>query len=112
MPRKASFRFKIAPLQRVVAEPITDPEEIAALDRARERERRKKARQEADLCIDDFLDHVDEWKGALNEKLERMTPAQRQVFWEGIHEVARQWGLPIGEFAKPAKPRNNRRRSG
>jgi hypothetical protein len=46
---------------------------------------------------------VDEWKLALREKLERLSPAQRRVFWEGIHEEARREGLALGEAAKPAK---------
>jgi len=60
--------------------------------------------------IDDFLDHVDEWKFKLNEKLKRMSPAQRRAFWERIHEEARQRGLPLGELPKPAKPQTRRPR--
>ena len=45
MSRKASKSMKIAPLQYVVAEPITDPAERAALDKAHNRERRKKGGQ-------------------------------------------------------------------
>lgn len=40
MPRKPSPP-NIAPLQRVVAEPISDPAEQAALDKVRERNNRK-----------------------------------------------------------------------
>jgi hypothetical protein len=35
MSKKASLPLRIAPLQRVVAEPITDPAERLALDRIR-----------------------------------------------------------------------------
>ena len=42
MPRKA-VAPRIAPLQFVVAEPITDPAERAALDKLRKREKRKQA---------------------------------------------------------------------
>lgn len=37
MPKKSELPMKIAPLLRIVAEPITDPAEIAAIDRFRER---------------------------------------------------------------------------
>ena len=47
MSRKASAPPRIAPLQRVLAEPITDPAEQAALDKVRKREKRKQARQRA-----------------------------------------------------------------
>jgi len=62
--------------------------------------------------IDDFLDHVDEWKFKLNEKLKRMSSAQRRAFWDRIHEEARQRGLPMGELPKPepAKPQAKRPR--
>ena len=43
MSRKASKPMRIAPLQYVIAEPITDPAELAALDRAHKRQKRKKA---------------------------------------------------------------------
>ncbi len=42
MPKKASVPLRIAPLQCVIAEPITDPAEQAALDKLRKREKRKK----------------------------------------------------------------------
>jgi hypothetical protein len=41
MSKRASGQPRIAPLQRVVAEPITDPAEQDALDRARKRLKRK-----------------------------------------------------------------------
>jgi hypothetical protein len=39
MSKKTALPVRIAPLQRVVAEPITDPAEQAALDKLREREK-------------------------------------------------------------------------
>jgi hypothetical protein len=47
MSRKASRPPRIAPLQRVVAVPITDPAERAALDKLRKRQKRKSNRQSA-----------------------------------------------------------------
>ena len=41
MSKKVPLPFKIAALQRVIAEPITDPVEQAALDKARERRKHK-----------------------------------------------------------------------
>lgn len=41
MTKKASVPPRIVPLQRVVAEPITDPAEQAALDKVRKRKKRK-----------------------------------------------------------------------
>lgn len=40
---------RIAPLQRVVAETITDPAELEALDRAHERETRRRRAEEEEL---------------------------------------------------------------
>ena len=63
--------------------------------------------------IDDFLDHVDEWKFKLHERLKRMTPAQRKAFWNQIHEQARARGLPVVELEKPSKrPTKRVRRTG
>jgi hypothetical protein len=45
MSRKASGPSRIAPLQRVIAEPITDQAELAALDKLRKREKRKQGAQ-------------------------------------------------------------------
>ena len=47
MSRKAPVPLRVAPLQCVVAEPITDPAEQAALDKLRQRERRKQGGQKA-----------------------------------------------------------------
>jgi hypothetical protein len=45
MSKKTEAPVRIAPLQRVVAEPITDPAEIAAIDRLRKRLKQKKSKQ-------------------------------------------------------------------
>jgi hypothetical protein len=41
MSKKTPAPLTIAPLQRVIAEPITDPAEQAALDKLRKRKKRK-----------------------------------------------------------------------
>jgi len=41
MSKKIPLPFKVAPLQRVIAEPITDPAEQAALDKSRQRRKQK-----------------------------------------------------------------------
>jgi len=41
------------------------------------------------LEIEEFLDHVDQWKFKLQEKLKGMTPTQRKAFWKQIREEAR-----------------------
>ena len=41
MSKKIPLPFKVAALQRVIAEPITDPAEQAALDKAREQRKQK-----------------------------------------------------------------------
>jgi len=53
--------------------------------------------------MDEFLDHIDQWKLKVHERLKRMTPAQRKEFWDQIHEEARARGLTIVEPEKPAK---------
>jgi len=40
MSKKVSLPLKIAPFQRIIAEPITDPVEQAAIDKMRKRIRR------------------------------------------------------------------------
>jgi hypothetical protein len=92
MSKKATLRLRIAPLQRVVAEAITDPAEQAALDKLRKREKRKQRGQKPRSAIDHFLDDVNAWKLELHDKLKRMTAAQRRVFWEGINDQARLEG--------------------
>jgi hypothetical protein len=47
MSKKAFKPPRIAPLQRVVAEPITDPAEQAALDKVRKRIKRQQREREA-----------------------------------------------------------------
>lgn len=47
MSKKNLLAPKIAPLQRVIAETITDPAERAALDKAHHREKRRQREQEA-----------------------------------------------------------------
>lgn len=47
MAKKAFKPLHIAPLQRVIAEEITDPAEQAALDKMRRSEKRRLARVEA-----------------------------------------------------------------
>jgi hypothetical protein len=49
MSKKASPSLRIAPLQRVIAQPITEPSEQAALDKLRKREKRKQDRQKAKM---------------------------------------------------------------
>jgi hypothetical protein len=45
MPKKATKPWTIAPLQRIVGEPITDPAEQAAIDKMRQRHRRKRGQK-------------------------------------------------------------------
>jgi hypothetical protein len=54
------------------------------------------------LDIDEFLDHVDEWKFNLQAKLNRLTPAQRKAFWAEVHEQARVRGLRVIEPTESA----------
>jgi hypothetical protein len=53
MPKKLSAPPRIAPLQRVIAKPITDPAEQAALDKIRKREKRKQRGPKAKMNRDD-----------------------------------------------------------
>jgi len=53
--------------------------------------------------LNEFLDHVDQWKLKLHKKLKRMTPLQRKGFWQGIHEEARAMGLNVAELEKKPK---------
>lgn len=62
---------------------------------------------------DKFLDHIDEWKQKLHEKLEGMSPAQRKAYWQQIRDEARARGLNVVESEKPAKrPIKRVRRTG
>lgn len=45
MSKKAPTPLRVAPLQRIIAEDITDPAEQAALDAMRRREKRRLAKQ-------------------------------------------------------------------
>jgi hypothetical protein len=45
MSKKAAAPPRVAPLRRVIAEPVTDPAEQAALDKLRKREKRKQGGQ-------------------------------------------------------------------
>jgi hypothetical protein len=49
MSKKVSVPPRIAPLQRVIAQPITDPAEQAALDKFRKREKRKQGGQKGKM---------------------------------------------------------------
>lgn len=53
--------------------------------------------------LDEFLDHVDEWKFKLHDRLKGMTPAQRKAFWKQIHQEAGARGLPVVESEEPVK---------
>jgi hypothetical protein len=60
--------------------------------------------------IDEFLDHVDQWKLQLHEKLKGMTPPQREAFWQQIREQARTRGLRVVEPEKKSKRTTKRAR--
>lgn len=64
---------------------------------------------EEDYDPDDLLDHVDQWKFKLHDKLARMTPAQRAAFWKAIEAEARSRGLKVVGLKKAStrkvKPR-------
>lgn len=47
MSKKAFRPPRLAPLQRVVAEPVTDPAELAAMDKIRKRHKRKQKGRQA-----------------------------------------------------------------
>lgn len=52
---------------------------------------------------DDLLDHVDEWKFKLHEKLKNLTPEQEAEFWKQSRQRARALGLTVPEPEQPAK---------
>lgn len=52
---------------------------------------------------DEFLDHIDEWKAKLSEKLKGMSAAERKAFWRRSHEEARRRGLPVVEADEAAQ---------
>jgi hypothetical protein len=47
MAKKTFFPARIAPLQRVIAKPITDPVERAAIDKIRKRKKRNEGARHA-----------------------------------------------------------------
>ena len=53
--------------------------------------------------VDDLLDHVDEWKFKLHEKLKNMTAQQRAEFWKQARQKLRAAGLTVIEPEPPAK---------
>ncbi len=53
--------------------------------------------------IDELLDHVDQWKLKLHQKLKRMTPTQRKAFWKQFHDEARRQGLRNVDLDKRRK---------
>lgn len=55
------------------------------------------------LEIEKFLDHIEEWKFKLHEKLKGLSAAQRKAFWNRIHEEARARGLNVVDAEEPAK---------
>ena len=65
------------------------------------------------LEIEEFLEHVDEWKFKVHEELKGLSPAQRRAYWNRIHEEARARGLNVVEPEKPGKrpPKRVRRTS-
>ena len=64
MSKKAPKPLKIAPLQGVIAEPITDPAELAAMDKQRKQARRKQGGRKGKA-------NGDEPGGALNSAAKR-----------------------------------------
>jgi hypothetical protein len=53
MARKTSSPLIVAPLQRIVAEPVTDPAEQATIDRLWERSMEKQKRRPARSSLDE-----------------------------------------------------------
>ena len=53
--------------------------------------------------IEEFLDHLDQWKFKLHERLKRMDAVERKAFWNQIGEEARARGLTVVEPETPAK---------
>jgi len=60
--------------------------------------------------IDEFLNHVDQWKLRLHKKLKRMTLLQRKSFWQGIQEKARAEGLQVVDLEDTGKRPTKRTR--
>jgi hypothetical protein len=53
MSKKGPAQLRVAPLQCVIAEPITDPAEQAALDKLRKRKKRKQEGRKAKMNRDE-----------------------------------------------------------
>ena len=71
------------------------------------------SKKEKPLEIEKFLDHIDQWKFKLHNKLKVMTPSQRKAFWLQIRDEARARGLDVIEPEEPAKrPTRRPRRTG
>jgi hypothetical protein len=65
------------------------------------------------LEIEKFLDHIDEWKFKVHEKLKGMSPSQRKAFWNEAHEWARARGFNVVDAEKATNPPAKRvRRTG
>ncbi len=63
--------------------------------------------------IDEFLNHVDEWKFKLHEELKGLSPARRKAYWKKVRAWARARGLNVVEPEEPAKrPAKHLRRTG
>jgi len=60
--------------------------------------------------IEEFLDHIDQWKFKVYEELKELSPAERKAYWKRVHEEARARGLNVVEPEKPAKRSSKRAR--
>jgi len=60
---------------------------------------------------DELLDHIDQWKFKLADKLRAMTPQQRAAFWQQAADQARNSGLPVAEHGLKDKRVVKRRRA-
>jgi hypothetical protein len=63
------------------------------------------------LEIEKFLDHVDEWKFKLYEKLKGLNAAERRAFWKQVREKARKRGLTVVDTVESAKSATRPRRT-
>lgn len=55
------------------------------------------------FAADDLLDHIDEWKLKLQERLAALTGEQRRAFWKEVEDQARTVGLPLAEPPEAAE---------
>lgn len=53
--------------------------------------------------IEEFLEHIDEWKFKVHQELKGLSPAQRKAYWRRIHDEARARGLNVINPEKPMK---------